>query len=284
MSDNPKPWDVFVSYASEDRDAVAAPLASLLSQLGLSVWFDQTELKVGDSLREKMDDGLARSRYGIVVLSEAFFSKHWPVRELNGLEQREAEGRKVLLPVWYGIDDKGVRSFSPPLADRVALKWQSGLHAVAVDLVDVIRPDISAKIRSRASRLVVLTRIETGKELAQVIANSHMFQFFNDGPQDRRETDQVAAFLQDTQDWGDIWDDIGAGGRVEAELTMHESLVALTKEGWSVYGGRTKRKVKLGTEVTSVDVAALAVVKGAPPVVFMDGDRAMVPRPSPGGT
>lgn len=37
-------WDVFVSYASEDREAVASPLSDLLGALGLRVWFDQTEL------------------------------------------------------------------------------------------------------------------------------------------------------------------------------------------------------------------------------------------------
>lgn len=86
-------WDVFISYASENRDAVAAPLAQSLEELGLRVWFDITELKVDDSLRERIDAGLSQSRYGVVVLSTAFFAKHWPTRELNGLAQRETEGR-----------------------------------------------------------------------------------------------------------------------------------------------------------------------------------------------
>ena len=40
---NLKQWDVFISYASEDREAVARPLAALLRELGVTVWFDQTE-------------------------------------------------------------------------------------------------------------------------------------------------------------------------------------------------------------------------------------------------
>lgn len=71
-------WDAFISYASEDRDAVAKPLAELLTRFGLRVWYDQYELRVGDSLRERIDDGLARARHGIVVLSKCFFGKHYP--------------------------------------------------------------------------------------------------------------------------------------------------------------------------------------------------------------
>jgi hypothetical protein len=90
-------WDAFVSYASEDRVDVAQPVADALASLGLRVWFDQTELRIGDSLRERIDDGLARSSFGIVILSPAFFQQHYPTRELNGLAQREIEGERVIL-------------------------------------------------------------------------------------------------------------------------------------------------------------------------------------------
>jgi hypothetical protein len=43
--------DVFISYSSEERDTVAKPLAELLISIGVSVWFDKYDLKVGDSLR-----------------------------------------------------------------------------------------------------------------------------------------------------------------------------------------------------------------------------------------
>jgi hypothetical protein len=90
-----------VSHASEDKDAVAEPLVEALVAADLRVWYDRIELRLGDSLREKIDDGLAHSRFGIVILSPSFFAKHWPKQELNGLAQREVNGEKVILPVWY---------------------------------------------------------------------------------------------------------------------------------------------------------------------------------------
>ncbi|HYD12150.1 MAG TPA: toll/interleukin-1 receptor domain-containing protein [Allosphingosinicella sp.] len=54
-------WDVFISHASEDKKSVARPLASKLRRLGLTVWLDENELKLGDSLSRKIDEGLTKS-------------------------------------------------------------------------------------------------------------------------------------------------------------------------------------------------------------------------------
>jgi hypothetical protein len=99
--------------ADEDKDTVVRPLAAALVRLGFRLWLDETELRVGDGLRKSIDRGLSRSRYGIVVLSKAFFAKNWPRYELDGLTAREVRGRKVILPIWHGI--------TGPLADKVAL-------------------------------------------------------------------------------------------------------------------------------------------------------------------
>jgi hypothetical protein len=113
-------WDVFVSHASEDKDSVARPLVWALRQAGVSVWFDEAELTVGDSLYRSIENGLANSRYGIVIISNAFLSKHWPQRELNGLATREVFGKKVILPIWHGVQHADVAARSPMLADRIA--------------------------------------------------------------------------------------------------------------------------------------------------------------------
>lgn len=70
-------YDVFISHASEDKDEVVRPLAHALKESGLSVWFDEFELRIGDSLRRKIDRGLANSRFGVIVLSRSFFEKGW---------------------------------------------------------------------------------------------------------------------------------------------------------------------------------------------------------------
>ena len=113
-------FDVFISHASEDKAEVVRPLAHALQNGGLSVWYDEFELKIGDSLRRKIDHGLARSRFGIVVFSKTFLSKGWTNYELDGIVTKSVGGEQVLLPIWHNITKKEIVDFSPSLADKVA--------------------------------------------------------------------------------------------------------------------------------------------------------------------
>lgn len=114
-------YDAFISHASEDKEKVVKPLARALTRMDYRVWYDEFELRVGDSLRQSIDKGLVNSRFGIVVLSPAFFAKNWPQYELNGLTAREMEGHKVILPIWHNVDREDVLAYSPTLADKIAL-------------------------------------------------------------------------------------------------------------------------------------------------------------------
>src|SRR5262245_33346133 len=96
-------FDAFISYATEDKETFVRPLAHALTALGASVWYDEFALKLGDSLSASIDKGLAKSRYGIVVLSKAFIAKPWPQRELQGLVAREMGGMSTILPVWHDL-------------------------------------------------------------------------------------------------------------------------------------------------------------------------------------
>lgn len=115
-----KDYDVFISHASEDKDQLVRPLATALQAHGLKVWYDEFELRIGDSLRQKIDKGIAKSRFGIVVLSKPFFKKGWTNYELDGLVTRSISGAQVLLPIWHNVSKDEVMNYSSSLADKVA--------------------------------------------------------------------------------------------------------------------------------------------------------------------
>ncbi|MFN8572354.1 MAG: toll/interleukin-1 receptor domain-containing protein [Gemmatimonadaceae bacterium] len=133
-----KRWDAFISHASEDKHDVVTPLAEALAAGGLRIWVDEQVLRPGDSLREKIDQGLAESRFGIVVLSPNFLAKRWPARELNGLMALEEGGLKIILPVWHQIEKQSLSAYSPILADRLACDTRSGIQFIAKQLTEVI--------------------------------------------------------------------------------------------------------------------------------------------------
>ena len=136
----PDYYDVFVSHATEDKAAVARPLATSLVSHGLKVWYDELELHIGDSLRRKIDSGLARSRFGVVIVSPSFFAKNWPQYELDGLVTREMTGEQVILPLWHQISKQEVIDYSPSLADKVARSTSDfTIEEIAGEIADVIK-------------------------------------------------------------------------------------------------------------------------------------------------
>lgn len=133
-------YDVFISHASEDKEDLVRSLAQELINNGLLVWYDEFELKIGDSLRRSIDRGLARSRFGIVVLLPSFFAKQWPQYELDGLVTKEMIGDKVILPLWHKVSKDEVMKYSPSLADKVALSTTMyTIDELAKELTKVVK-------------------------------------------------------------------------------------------------------------------------------------------------
>lgn len=124
-------FDVFICHASEDKESFVRELAGQLVRAGIKVWYDEVALSWGDSLRQKIDDGLTRARFGIVVLSKAFFAKQWPQYELDGLAQKEmSSGKNAILPIWHGVSKEEVERYSLPLAARVAITSEEPLGSI----------------------------------------------------------------------------------------------------------------------------------------------------------
>ena len=83
--------------------------------------------------------GVARSRFGVVVLSRSFFGKGWPNYELDGLVTRSVSGEQIILPIWHDITKQEVVNYSPSLADKLARS--TGTHTVdeiAQEIIEVI--------------------------------------------------------------------------------------------------------------------------------------------------
>lgn len=143
-------YDIFICHASEDKESFVRPLANALAQQNVEVWYDEFSLKLGDSIRRAIDNGLTQSRFGIIVISPAFFEKRWPQYELDGLIEIEMRGRdKVLLPIWHGVTHSEVIAQSPSLANRVAVHSSRGLDSVVSEIMKVVRPQGSPLIVAR---------------------------------------------------------------------------------------------------------------------------------------
>lgn len=115
-----KEYDVFISHASEDKDDAVRPLANASKKEGISVWYDEFEFKIGNSLRRKIDQGLSKSRFGIVVISRSFIKKGWTNYKLEGLVTKAVSGQQTFLPIWHDITKQEVIDYNLSLAYKVA--------------------------------------------------------------------------------------------------------------------------------------------------------------------
>jgi hypothetical protein len=155
-------YDCFICHASEDKIRFVNNLASSLRSAGCTIWYDEFVLKVGDSLRRKIDEGLRKSRHGVVVLSPSFFKKEWPQKELDGLAALSRE--RGILPVWLDVTKEDIKRFSPTLADIVAVKASDGLETVVEGLLEAmnkqLKPEIPPVLSSNVTQAALFTRQE----------------------------------------------------------------------------------------------------------------------------
>src|SRR5919107_1086517 len=81
-------YDVFLSHSSKDK-TIVRPLAERLRADGLRVWFDEWELKPGDSIPAKIEEGLEHSRVLVLCMSTNAFGSDWPQLEATTLRFRD---------------------------------------------------------------------------------------------------------------------------------------------------------------------------------------------------
>lgn len=132
-------WDVFISHASEDKEFVALPLAMALKEHGVSAWLDKAELRIGDSLRRRIDHGIRSCRFATVIFSPAFFAKGWTQYELDGIVARIVANKQSILPIWHNVTADDVIDYSPSLGDKLARTTDdASIEEIAAEIAEVI--------------------------------------------------------------------------------------------------------------------------------------------------
>ncbi|MFX1284725.1 MAG: TIR domain-containing protein [Promethearchaeota archaeon] len=145
-------YDLFICHASEDKEELVKPLAKDLELHGIKVFYDEISLTLGDNLRKKIDEGIQKSRFAVVVFSQAFFAKEWPEYELDGLIQRQIKEGKFILPIWHGISRDDFLHHSPFLANLSAIKTEKGLKQIVLSILEVLKPENYIPIKQKVKK------------------------------------------------------------------------------------------------------------------------------------
>lgn len=136
---DPEVWDVFLCHASEDKAKIARPLYKHLETCGIRCWLDEAEIAWGESLVSKIQDGIARARFVLVILSPAFLQKPWAGKELRTALTLEVEAeRSLVLPLISGDSEQLLASL-PFLKEKRYLTWNGDSSVVERELRTLVR-------------------------------------------------------------------------------------------------------------------------------------------------
>ena len=134
-------YDVFVSHANANKQSFVDSLYDQLNRLRIRIWYDSTEIDWGDGLKEKIQEGLAKCRFGIVILSPEFIGRKWTNQELTELLTRQNESHeKVVLPLLYNLTVDQMKEKYPVLENIKAREVRSGEDAkdVVIDFARIL--------------------------------------------------------------------------------------------------------------------------------------------------
>lgn len=136
---------VYLAHASEDKE-IALPLAKGLIERGIDVWYDNWEIRAGDSLRRKMEAGLENCTHFLVLLSPNSIDKPWVAEEIDVGLLRAVEGTSKFIGLRSGIS---LKELSPFLQSRLAPSFDgssSSLDDLAGDILEVSRKPALGKV------------------------------------------------------------------------------------------------------------------------------------------
>ncbi len=135
MKDKFKMYDVFISHASEDKNAIARPIYEACQLNGLSAFLDEEEIGWGDSLTEILNHALGTSKLFLAILSENSIGKKWPQREIHTALARQVNGKQKFLPLIVDSPDMDHLGLT---SDILYVEWNNNPNELAEKLKGVL--------------------------------------------------------------------------------------------------------------------------------------------------
>jgi hypothetical protein len=199
--------------------------------------------------------------------------------ELDGLDAIVGDEAHIRSPQHGG--PRHDTAYPPPLVDRYAnlILLCKAHHKLVDDNCDVFPADLLENVKTSHEARVrrslnqndsdwiehpVLRHLENGTELADVIMGASAYFMDNDHPRDDDEASLISGLLQEAQDWGDIADDVGVTGRVQAAMRMHTQMEDLASHGYMIFGGRGRYRIQPNFIVPTAVIRVKRDVRGSP--------------------
>ena len=187
---------LFISYSSEDRN-FAERLATDLRNLGIGIWLDKWEIKVGDSIIEKIEKGIKDNDFLGIVLSPSSVKSKWARKELSAALMKELKSKSVvILPIFLRDCD-----IPPLISDKRYADFRKNYQTGLRELLEVLS---SEKMRRQpVSRRKKRSTNEEIERCWKIINDPFSEKYAKDASLERLI--QLRAFKYLTKIVDDIW-------------------------------------------------------------------------------
>jgi len=129
-------FDVFISHASEDKEAIARPIYEACAARGIKAFLDEDHIAWGESFTRKINLALGAARTVVAVVSTHSVTKDWPLTEMNTALAMEVNGQKTVVPVMVGRPDL---THLPLIRGKNHVPWTGDADAVAARIEALVR-------------------------------------------------------------------------------------------------------------------------------------------------
>jgi DNA-binding transcriptional ArsR family regulator len=209
---------VFLSHSSLDKELVSR-LANDLMAAGIAAWYAEWEIKPGDSLRRKVDEGIETASHFLVILTANSLRSEWVQTELDAAMIKRIAGKCRLIPVLHEIGDNevpitlsGIRWVMLNPYEKGLQELVKGIHGLSEKPVLGLAPAQGANpqslgLSSSALQLATLLseRSQTGLPLDPMLSASEVLSELNLTP------DQISIAAAELEEHGFVKLHLAAG-------------------------------------------------------------------------
>lgn len=111
-----KEYDVFISHSNTDKIEYVDGLVKAIKRLDIRIFYDKEVISWGDNWKDVIMEGISKSEFAIIVISNNFFDREWTEKELNEfLRMQNSSKQKIILPLLHNIDYEKLKSKYPAL-------------------------------------------------------------------------------------------------------------------------------------------------------------------------
>lgn len=129
---------VFLSYAGEDA-VLAEKIGQALMAKGIDTWWAGWSLTAGDSIREKIDEGLSDCTHFVVLLTPRSINKPWVKTEIDAGFVRKVEERCRFIPLRSNLEPSALTSLLATMRSPSVDDFDGAISQLVSDILGLTR-------------------------------------------------------------------------------------------------------------------------------------------------